>query len=321
MKDNPILIIDGLNVFMRHFCANPSLSSNGDHVGGFLGFLGNVGSLSENFSPKKVIIVWESGGSLRRRAVMSSYKSGRRPTALNRYYEDDLPATSTNHTNQVSLLVKAFDSFPVTQIYVRGCEADDVVGYLTKYVYKKEKIVIASSDKDLHQLIDDTVVQWSPGQKRTIDKKGVIDKFGVSSCNFVTARCFVGDSSDDISGVKGVGFRSMAKWFPELGGEDFIPVSEIVERAKELSISKKGKTLLLISEASSIASRNWKLMNLDTSCLAADQIQKILGQLENRGKSNKMALLRLMAHHGMQNFDINRHFVAINSVRYRDNQE
>ena len=321
MQHNPVLVVDGLNVFMRHFCANPSLSSNGEHVGGFLGFLGNIGGLSESFSPKKIIIVWESGGSLRKRAVMSSYKSGRRPAALNRYYEDDIPATSTNHMNQVSLLVKAFGDLPVTQLYVRGCEADDVIGYLAKYVYKNEKIVIASSDKDLHQLIGENVVQWSPGQKRTISENDVIEKFGVSPENFVTARCFVGDSSDKIKGVKGAGFKSLSKWFPELRERSFVSHSEIISRAKELAVTKKGKTLILLADSLETANRNWRLMHLDTSCLASDQIKKILGQLENQGKSNKMSLLRLMSRHGMGNFDISRHFVAINSVRYRDNQE
>ena len=68
----PVLIVDGLNVFMRHFCANPSLSENGEHVGGFLGFLGGLGSLCEMFLPDKIIVVWESGGSLRKRDIDAS---------------------------------------------------------------------------------------------------------------------------------------------------------------------------------------------------------------------------------------------------------
>ena len=129
--------------------------------------------------------------------------------------------------------------------------------------------------KDLHQLINENVVQWSPGQKKTIDKSTVADKFGVSTTNFVSARCFVGDSSDKIEGVKGAGFKSLSKWFPELRQDCFVSHTQIIEKAKELAKTKKGKTLSLISEASSVASRNWKLMYLDTSCLSSDQIKKI----------------------------------------------
>lgn len=313
--NDPILIVDGLNVFMRHFCANPSLSENGEHVGGFLGFLGGLGNLCEKFGPKKIVVVWESGGSPRKRAIAASYKKGRRPPKLNRYYEDDIPATTQNHTFQVSLLVKALNCLPVTQIYVRDCEADDVIGYLGRYVCNDSANILVSSDKDLYQLIDNKTRQWSPGQKRLIDKSYILEKFGISSENFVSARAFIGDGSDNIAGVKGAGFKTMSKWFPSLMKEEFVSCNEIVDTAKSLALSNKSKTIKLISESADLANKNWKLMHLDTSRLSGDQIHKIGGQLENIGTSNKMEIMRLMTQYGMQKFDINRHFAAINSVR------
>lgn len=314
---NPVMIVDGLNVFMRHFCANPSMSSNGDHVGGFIGFIKGLGILCENFSPSKVIVAWESGGNMRKRSLMSSYKSGRRPASLNRYYDDDIPATSSNHTMQVSLLVKALSYLPITQIYVKNCEADDVIGYLAKYTFSDVETIVVSSDRDLYQLINSKNTQYSPGQKKMIDEVAVLEKFGISTTNFVTARCFIGDSSDSIDGVRGVGFKNMAKWFPQLAKSDFFSCEDVVSHANLLSVTKKGKTIKSISESKDIAKRNWRLMHLDTSSLSADQIQKIQGQLENMGKSDKMELMRLMSRQGMQNFDVGRHFVAVNSVRYR----
>ena len=300
---------------MRHFCANPSLSENGEHVGGFLGFLGGLGNLCEKFDPKKIVVVWESGGSPRKRAIAASYKKGRRPPKLNRYYEDDIPATTQNHTFQVSLLVKALNCLPVTQIYVRDCEADDVIGYLGRYVCNDSANILVSSDKDLYQLIDNKTRQWSPGQKRLIDKSYILEKFGISSENFVSARAFIGDGSDNIAGVKGAGFKTMSKWFPSLMKEEFVSCNEIVDTAKSLALSNKSKTIKLISESADLANKNWKLMHLDTSRLSGDQIHKIGGQLENIGTSNKMEIMRLMTQYGMQKFDINRHFAAINSVR------
>jgi len=293
------------------------MSDNGDHVGGFVGFIKGLGILCENFSPSKVIVAWESGGNMRKRSIMNSYKSGRRPASLNRYYDDDIPATSSNHTMQVSLLVKALSHLPITQIYVKNCEADDVIGYLAKYTYRNIESIVVSSDRDLYQLIDTKNTQYSPGQKKMIDEAVVLEKFDISTTNFVTARCFIGDSSDSISGVKGVGFKNMAKWFPQLSKDEFFSCEDVVNHADLLTSTKKGKTIKLIAESKEIAKRNWKLMYLDTSSLSADQIQKIEGQLENTGKSDKMELMRLMSRQGMQNFDVGRHFVAINSVRYR----
>ena len=157
MEDRPILIVDSLNVFMRHFTANPSMASTGEHCGGFIGFLGGLGNLCEMFSPSRLVVVWESGGSLRKKDTKSDYKNGRRPPKLNRYYEDDIPPTAENHTMQVSLLVKALNHLPVTQVYVRDCEADDVIGYLGRYSFGTSRVILASSDRDLYQLIDNRV--------------------------------------------------------------------------------------------------------------------------------------------------------------------
>ena len=87
------LIVDGLNLFTRHYIANPSTNKNGESVGGITGTLVSIASLSERFSPDRIIVVWESGGSARKRAIFKDYKLGRKPQKLNRYYGDDIPDT------------------------------------------------------------------------------------------------------------------------------------------------------------------------------------------------------------------------------------
>lgn len=314
--DKPILLVDGLNLFMRAFVVSPAMATTGEHCGGFIGFLATLGNLCEKFNPSQVVVVWESGGSAKKRNIDPGYKNGRRPPKLNRYYEDDIPATANNHTTQVSSLVRALGYLPVTQIYVRDCEADDVIGYLGRYVFRSTRVILVSSDRDLYQLIDDRLQQWSPGQKRLIDRQAVVDKFGVSPENFCSARAFVGDPGDSIPGVKGVGFKSLSKWFPQLAGDEFVSYGQVVAAAKTMIIDgSKGATINRIAEANDTAAKNWKLMYLDTCQLAGDQIKKINDQIENRGKSDKMSLMRLMCELGMQKFDINRNFSAINTTR------
>lgn len=287
------------------------MSDSGEHVGGFIGFIGGLGGLCTMHNPSKVIVVWESGGNAKRRAVMSSYKDGRRAPGLNRYYEDDIPATLSNHTGQVSLLTKALGYLPVTQIYVKDTEADDVIGYLCMYKYRSEEVIVASSDKDLLQLVSDTTKQWSPGSKVMYDPETVLEKFGVSPENFVSARVFIGDGSDGISGVKGVGFKSISKWFPELRDRKFVSHTEVIEKARTMG---GGKTIKTIAEGKEIADRNWKLMHLDTSRLNGDQVKKIENQIENRGSINKMELLRMLSTNGMLKFNIDRSFSIISTV-------
>ena len=73
--NKPEIYIDGLNVFMRHFAANPAKSINGQLCGGIVGMLKNIQHLSERFSPQKIVIVWEGGGSVRRKSIDPNYKN------------------------------------------------------------------------------------------------------------------------------------------------------------------------------------------------------------------------------------------------------
>ena len=164
----PVLIIDGLNLFMRHFVVNPTISESGDHVGGIVGFLKALSHLSNRVLPSKIIIAWEGGGSPRRRAIDKNYKNGRRPKKLNRFYSGDIPDTVENRNSQLSQLISILRAVPVLQVYVQDCEADDIIGYIIKNKMGIERCVVVSSDRDLYQLLSKSVVQWSPGQKKFI---------------------------------------------------------------------------------------------------------------------------------------------------------
>ena len=315
MIEKPVLIIDGLNLFTRHFVVNPTMSQNGHHLGGFVGFLKGIRLLSERCNPEQIVVVWEGGGSSRRRAIFADYKQGRRPQKLNRYY-DDIPDTIGNRNRQVALLVEALRHVPVRQMYVTECEADDAIAYMTRYHYRDKKCIIVSSDKDLYQLIDERVTQWSPGQKVYITSEKVKQKFGISVPNFVTARAFTGDPSDGIKGVPHTGFKSLAKRFPELAEEEHVSVREVVGLARKLAETKKLKILNAIVENEEVASTNWKLMYLDIQNLSAQQIEKIKYSLDSfEPRRNKIALMRMLAREGVNNFDVDSYYIAIKNCR------
>lgn len=307
-----VLLVDAMNLFIRHFVVNPTASNNGSHVGGFVGFLGAIRTLSEKFCPKKIIIVWEGGGSPRRRKIFPDYKKGRRPQRLNRN-NDDLPDTVSNHDHQIMLTIEALRHVPVNQIYVGDCEADDVIGYLVKYKLRGETCIIASSDRDLYQLLSPNILQWSLGQKALITPDTVIEKFGVSSNNFCVTRCFVGDSSDGIPGIDRAGFKTMSKYFTNLREQVDVSVEDIVDEA----CKKQGKILLLnnIVREADIARRNWNLMYLDTSNLSGNQIQKIDDSFEaEKNTRNKMALIRLLLREGIQTFDVDTFYMSLKNL-------
>jgi len=313
--DRPVLIIDALNLFMRHFIANPTMSSLGHHAGGIVGFLKAIRFLIDRTNPTDVMVVWEGGGSTRRRALFSGYKANRKPQRLNRFYGDDIPDTAQNRDDQITRLIELIRLVPINQLYISDCEADDVIGYLAKHQFKDRNCVIVSSDKDFYQLLSNRVSQWSPGQKAFITPDSVVEKFGIPPHNFCTARCFSGDPSDNIPGVKGAGFRTLVKRFPEFADPDFVSVDDILNLSERRIQDSKVKLYGSIIASAEAAKRNWKLMYLDTSNLAASQIQKVNHLVDTFEPSrNKIGLMRILVREGLSTFDADSFFMSFNAV-------
>lgn len=316
-QNETILIVDALNLFTRHFCAHPAMGINGEHVGGIVGFLYGIIHIIEDFRPSNVIIVWEGGGSSRKRAIFKEYKQNRKPTKLNRFYSDDIPDTVENRNHQVSVLVDIIKSLPINQIYIPDCEADDVIGYICKYKYRDIKKVIVSSDHDFYQLLDKKTIIYSPTWKKLVTSKDVKEKFGITPENFCLAKSVCGDAADNIKGVKGVGFKTLAKRFPCLSTKEEISASELVEIAKiEASEGSKLKSINNIAESLDLIQRNWKLIYLDTQNLSASQILKI-NHVTNTFNSdrNKIQVMRILIKEGIQSFNIDRLFLALKCIR------
>jgi len=301
---------------MRHFAANPSVSDNGLHIGGSVGFLKGVQLLIDNFHPEKLYVIWEGGGSARRRSIYKGYKSGRRPVKLNRFYEADIPDTVGNRNYQINLTTKLLGLSGIPQLYVSDCEADDVIGYLSKNKLKNENLIIVSSDKDYYQLLEKNRVKiWSPGQKKILTTESVRERFGIPAENFCVARCFCGDGSDGLPGIKGAGFRTLSKRFPELTKEEFVSVEEIINISRKRSEESKVKLYHQVVADSEIPTMNWKLMNLDAVNLSPYQVEKINYKIDTPDrKMNKINFMRILIREGVKVFDADKFFMTARSI-------
>lgn len=319
MKEGPILLIDAYNVFARSYVVVPIMSAHGHHIGGSIGFMKSLSMYAEKFKPSRIIVCWEGGGSARRRKILPEYKMNRKPIKLNRsdLYED-IPDTKQNFNYQIELTTKLLKNIPVQQLYVEQCEADDIIGYICRYSFTGQKKIIVSMDQDLHQLISEETIQWSPARKKIfLDKNYVLERYGVSVENFITARTFIGDSSDGIPGIKGCGFASIVKRFPELAGNEFVSVDDILKSCAKKFETKKLKLYKNILENPEVPKRNWKLMYLDISNLAAQQI-KDLGDRVGvyNPRANKMNMIRELVTEGAEiprNINIDRLYMRLNA--------
>jgi len=312
-----ILLVDALNLFTQHFVAHPAMSTNGNHVGGIVGFLYSLINFVETYRPSKIIIAWEGGGSIRRRQLYGEYKKKRRPSKLNRFYEDDIPDTTQNRNNQIKTLVEIFKNLPICQIYVADCEADDVIGFLSKNTFKNNKKLIMSSDKDYYQLLDSKTIIYSPTWKKIVTSKEVIEKFSIAPSNFCLAKSICGDVSDNIPGVKGVGFKTLSKRFPQLRDSQDVTISEIINVSNSTILEgSKIKAFKSISDSEDMIRRNWKLIYLDTSNLSYTQIDKINHCIDTFDTSrNKINVMRILMRNGIQTFNVDRLFLSTSYIQ------
>ena len=205
-----VLIVDGLNTFIRVFSVMPTLNENGVHVGGIVGFLKSVGFAINMFNPTRTIIVFDGkGGSNRRRKLYSDYKNKRRTSyRVNRVAGlENVEDERRNMLMQLRRVADYLELLPLTTISVDGIEADDAIATaVSKFKNKVERIIIGSPDKDLAQCVEgEKVVMWSTRNKEYTNEQGVRDKFGVNPNQIPDYLALAGDVSDGIPGIKGVG--------------------------------------------------------------------------------------------------------------------
>ncbi len=155
MDKKRVLIIDGNNNYFRAYIVDPSVSTNGQPIGGITGFLKILQKLVRETNPNRIVICWDGkGGSSKRKLMNKNYKDGRKPIRLNRNIKnlsdnEDLE----NKIWQMTRLVEYINEMPVIQLLLDGVEADDIISAVASHQSVKDyNKIIVSSDKDFIQL-------------------------------------------------------------------------------------------------------------------------------------------------------------------------
>jgi DNA polymerase-1 len=219
-KHDNVLIIDGLNMFLRNFAVLNYVNQDGVHVGGLGGFLRSLGSLIHNNKPTSVYVIFDGiGSSQNRKNLLPEYKSGRNLARLtNHSVFEDLEEEQDSKVNQIARLIHYLKCLPVHLISLDKVEADDIIAHLSRYLVDEydSKCIIVSADKDFLQLVDDNITVYSPMIKEFYTPRAIVEKFGLPAKNFILYKTLMGDNSDKIPGLKGLGPKKLFKFFPEL---------------------------------------------------------------------------------------------------------
>jgi DNA polymerase-1 len=296
-----VLIVDGMNTFLRCFMAIPTMNEDGLHTGGISGFLKSVGHAIKQFQPDRCVIVFDGvGGSLKRRKIYPEYKAHRKTKIrLNRVYEENLTDEDISMQKQLQRLIAYLQSLPVNMIALDNVEADDTIAHLALDTFKDWNSTIMSADKDFLQIVNDHVKVWSPTKKRIYGPQEVLSEYGISSQNFVYFRALDGDTSDNVPGIRGCGLKTILKAFPMLAG-DRIELSVIKDYAAQNS--GKLKVYDTIVQNWSDVERNYALMQLTDTALTTMAQLHIKEIVDNPiPKLNRFELIKQMSSDNLTN--------------------
>ena len=227
-----VLLVDSMNTFLRSFAVINSTNTQGTHVGGMIGFLRSLAYVVNLIQPTRVICVFDGeGNTTNRKHLYADYKGNRKLKRVTNWSSfDNLEEESASLSQQMLRLIDYLKTLPISIITRDKLEADDLIGYLAP---RFDSSIIMSADQDFLQLCSDSVQVYSPIKKKFYGPKEVFDEYGLWPQNFINYKVLMGDSSDNLPGVKGLGPKKLFKLFPELTEDAKVTLQEIIQKGHD----------------------------------------------------------------------------------------
>jgi len=227
--DNPqIILVDGSSYLYRAFYV-PQLkrmqTTDGQPTGAVFGTINMIKSLMQDYPESKIVAIFDAKGKNFRHELYQEYKANRPPMP------DEL-------RSQIDYVHRSIKAMGLPLIATPGVEADDVIGAYAKRASEEgQRVLVASGDKDLAQIVNDKVNLIDTMKKVIMDEDGVVEKFGVRPDQIIDYLALMGDTSDNVPGVPKVGPKTAVKWLLEYGS-----LAGIIENADKIG-GKVGENL------------------------------------------------------------------------------
>ena len=225
-EDRPLLLVDGSSYLFRAFHALPDFSTaDGFPTGAIFGVINMLRKLGRDFEGSPVAVVFDAPGKSFRNDIYPEYKANR-------------PRMADELRQQIAPIHDIIRALGMPLLIVSGVEADDVIGTLAKQATTARRhTVVSTSDKDMAQLVSDYVTLVNTMSETTLDREGVIGKYGVPPERIIDYLALMGDSVDNIPGVPLVGGKTAAQWI-----DRFESLDGVVAGADEVQ-GKRGENL------------------------------------------------------------------------------
>ena len=309
-RNSRILVVDSMNTFIRSFSTINTLNPAGHHIGGLVGYLRSLGYAIKTFRPTRVILVFDGLGSTNnKKNLYPGYKANRSTTRITNWdIFENKDEEGEAMVGQMTRLIQYLQQLPVTLVSIDKIEADDSIGLIAKHFEADplcKEVTIMSADKDFYQLVSEKVQIYSPTKRKTYKVKDIIEEFSVHPNNFLAYKILLGDNSDNLPGVRGVGPKKAVKMFPlieeqELDLDDIINISE-----DNLNSNPMYGSVLEFKHQLDI---NYQLMNLRIPNISDPNKEEIIGLMNEEITSlNLGGFMMLYEADGLQNSIGNTH--------------
>ncbi|EEX51096.1 DNA polymerase I [Pasteurella dagmatis] len=251
IAENPLVLVDGSSYLYRAFHAFPPLTNSlNEPTGAMYGVLNMLKSLISQVQPSHIAVVFDAKGKTFRDEMFEQYKSHRPPMP------DEL-------RSQILPLHNIIRALGIPLLVVEGVEADDVIGTLAVQASKAgKKVLISTGDKDMAQLVDDNIMLINTMNNTLLDREGVIEKYGLPPELIIDYLALMGDSSDNIPGVPGVGEKTALSLLQGIGNMTDIYAN--LEKVAELPIRGAKKLGDKLLEAKEMADLSYALATIKT---------------------------------------------------------
>jgi len=268
------LLVDGYNLAYRAFFAIPELTrADGFPTNALHGWVKTLWRLLDQERPQACVVFFDLGGAQDRLALLPEYKAHRA----------EMPDALRKQVDPIKELTRALGMIGVEK---DGVESDDLLAAQAVALARDgHEVLVVSSDKDFAQIVDERVKILLPPPTanpklgwRAMDAAGVNEKFGVPPAQIADLLALVGDTSDNIPGISGVGPKTAAKWLEQFGS-----LEGVLAHAAELKPDRFRETVAAQTDA---LRRNLKLttLNLNLPALglapALPDLAKLLQLLE-----------------------------------------
>jgi DNA polymerase-1 len=282
---NRVLLVDGMNCFIRSFSSKGNkFNSIGHHVSGLTGFLQSLGSAVREIRPTKIIIAWDGEkGSQSRKYLCRDYKSNRDNTSIVKkgIFESKSEEEDSKQA-QLLRLVDYLNCLPITMIVKSNLEMDDVAAILVKYLEDKPDThtYIMSTDQDFYQLVTDKVTVYKPKEKLFITEREVLAKYNIHPVNFSVFKSLNGDTSDNLSGINGLGEKTIPKLFPALSTSKKVTLQGIYQTCQD----KPSNSVLYdrVLYCKSTLETMFKIMDLHDVNVSDEDKEEVISEFESK---------------------------------------